>query len=79
MVNDAGDIFLDSSWMQVMLGQGIVPRDYHPSADLPSASELSAMLEQIATAKRKPLAQLPTHDDFLFQYAGVAREVIQGG
>ncbi|MGV8837817.1 tryptophan halogenase family protein [Cellvibrio sp.] len=79
VVNDAGDIFLDSSWLQVMLGQGIVPRDYHPSADLPPASELSAMLEQIATAKRKPLAQLPTHDDFLFQYAGVTREVTQGG
>lgn len=74
MLNDYADIFLDSSWLQVMLGQGIRPRDYHPAADLPSDEQLRSVLARIASAKRQPLAQLPSHDDFLHQYAGVARE-----
>ncbi|MFC3116173.1 tryptophan halogenase family protein [Cellvibrio fontiphilus] len=73
VMNDPGDIFLDSSWLQVMMGQGIMPRDYHPSADIPAANELQQMLERIATAKRKPLEQLPTHDAFLQQYTGVKK------
>jgi tryptophan halogenase len=56
-----------------MMGQGIMPRDYHPSADIPAASELQQMLARIATAKRKPLEQLPSHDVFLQQYTGVKK------
>ena len=33
LVQDQLDIFLESSWLQVMLGQGVIPRDYHPIAD----------------------------------------------
>lgn len=71
--SDHLDIFHDSSWLQVMLGQGIIPLDYHPSANVPSAEQLSNMLSQIAAAKRKPLAQLLKHDEFLAQYAGGGR------
>lgn len=68
--NDHLDIFLDSSWLQVMLGQGITPVDYHPSADVPSDEQLRTTLHRIAEAKRKPLTSLLNHDDFLRQYCG---------
>lgn len=71
--SDHLDIFHDSSWLQVMIGQGIMPQDYHPSAKVPSLDQLRATLSQIAAAKRRPLSQLLKHDDFLQQYAGASR------
>lgn len=79
IMNDPGDIFLDSSWLQVMMGQGIMPRDYHPTADIPGAEQLQSMLARIASAKRQPLTQLPSHDEFLHQYACVTRAGINRG
>ena len=58
LFNDHGDIFLDSSWLQVMLGQGIMPRDYHPAAKVPTSSELLATLGKVQEAKHQPLAQM---------------------
>lgn len=79
IVNDPGDIFLDSSWLQVMMGQGIMPRDYHPSADIPSADELQQMLTRIAQAKRQAAGQLQSHDAFLQQFTSVTKTVDQRG
>lgn len=66
--NDANDIFRDASWLQVMLGQGVMPADFHPSVNaIPDAALLSS-LEQIRQAKWQPLTQMTGHDDFLRRY-----------
>ena len=59
------DLFTDSSWLQVMLGQGIVPQDYHPLANSLSMDKINEMLKKIRKIKQEPLSQLPSHDDFL--------------
>lgn len=69
--NDPYDIFRDSSWLQVMLGQGIMPNDYHPAATTAGAG-LAAALDKIRQAKQQPLAQMSSHDDFLARYTGQA-------
>ena len=69
--NDHNDIFRDASWIQVMLGQGIMPRDYHPAAKVPTSSELLATLGKVQEAKHQPLAQMLSHDEFLARYSGV--------
>ena len=61
------DLFLESSWLQVMLGQGITPRDYHPLANSLSPVALVEMLGNMKKIKRSPLAHIPSHDDFLNQ------------
>lgn len=68
--NDPQDIFLDSSWLQVMLGQGVMPEDYHPAANLPSDAQLHDMLQRIGDAKRQPLQTFMGHDLFLRHYLG---------
>ena len=30
---EAGDVFAENNWVQVMLGQGLVPEQYHPIVD----------------------------------------------
>jgi tryptophan halogenase len=62
---DALDIFMEPSWVQVLLGQGIVPRDHHPLANGPGDAELRQQLAQLAAVKRQPLSQLPKHDAWL--------------
>ncbi|MEO0576666.1 MAG: tryptophan halogenase family protein, partial [Pseudomonadota bacterium] len=62
---DQFDIFLDPSWLQVMLGQGVTPRDYHPLADNVTDSQLREKLINTHKTKQQPLERLPTHDEFL--------------
>jgi len=66
--NDYLDIFLESSWLQVMLGQGVTPTAYHPAANMPDEAQLRDILQRIAAAKRQPLGHFPSHDQFLEQY-----------
>ncbi len=65
---EQNDLFLESSWLQVMLGQGIDPKDYHPLANSIEPQKLVGMLNNIARIKGQPVSQLPTHDEFLTQY-----------
>lgn len=62
------DIFRDASWIQVMMGQGIFPQDFHPGANTLSDDALLMALAKIRQAKHAPIAQLLTHDDFLQRY-----------
>jgi tryptophan halogenase len=71
LFQDQHDIFLEASWLQVMLGQGVVPRDYHPIADGLSQAQLREKLERTKQLKREPLAKLPGHDEFLAMFCEV--------
>ena len=73
--NENNDIFFrDASWVQVMMGQGIQPLSYHPSADASDIDALMATLDKVYKAKQEPLTQLLQHDEFLHRYAGKTRE-----
>jgi tryptophan halogenase len=65
LTKDNLDIFLESSWLQVMLGQGIKPRDYHPLADTLSEAQLLDKLAKTKETKMQPMPQIPGHDEFL--------------
>lgn len=65
LFREQNDLFLESSWLQVMLGQGIMPKDYHPLADNFTAQQLKDMLAGIRAIKNEPLSKLPSHDEFL--------------
>ena len=65
LFQDQHDIFLEPSWLQVMLGQGIIPRDYHPIADSLSDGQLQEKLANMKKLKMEPLPKIPSHDEFL--------------
>jgi len=65
LIREQDDLFLDSSWLQVMMGQGITPKDYHPIANTIPEKRLLEMLEKIKAIKNEPLNQLPSHDEYL--------------
>ena len=65
LVQDQYDIFMEPSWVQVLMGQGILPEDHHPLADGPGDAELAEQLSQLADLKARPLTQLPSHDAYI--------------
>lgn len=68
--NDQHDIFLDASWLQVMVGQGITPNSYHPSVDNMPEAELKNVLAKIRQLKLEPVSQMLSHQQFLQKYLG---------
>ncbi|GAC13053.1 tryptophan halogenase family protein [Aliiglaciecola lipolytica] len=68
--NDNNDIFRDASWLQVMLGQGINPTDYHPAAKVHGDKALLDIMHKIYHAKQQPLTKMLPHDEFLARYTG---------
>ena len=67
------ELFAENSWIQVMLGQGIVPRQHHPSADLMGDEELTAFLENIRRNIDQTVSRLPTHQAYLSTYCPAAQ------
>jgi tryptophan halogenase len=64
------ELFAENSWIQVMLGQGIMPDQHHPSADLMGDAELSGFLEGIRKHVERTVAQLPQHQAYVERYCG---------
>lgn len=67
------ELFAENSWIQVMLGQGIMPRQHHQVADLMGDAELSRFLGGIKSMVDKTVAQLPPHKTYVEKYCGIAR------
>ena len=64
------ELFAENSWIQVMMGQGIVPRSYHPVATKLSEAELASLLTGLREAAAKTVASLPEHHAYIAHYCG---------
>ena len=65
---DADDLFRDASWVQVMIGQGIVPADYDPMADQMDDAQLAEFLANLRKLIDRAVAGLPTHAEYLARH-----------
>ena len=63
-----GELFGENSWIQVMMGQGIVPRRYHPTADVLSQDDLQRFLDGIRHTVLGNVQRMPAHMDYLRSY-----------
>ncbi|MBB6094872.1 tryptophan halogenase [Povalibacter uvarum] len=61
------DLFQESSWLAVMLGQGITPRSYDPLADLIDADEARRHLKAMRITVRKAAEAMPAQSQFIAQ------------
>lgn len=62
------ELFLVDSWLQVMMGQGIMPKQYHPIAEMMEGDDLRRFLIGYKATIDQKVSQLPMHGDFLKQY-----------
>jgi tryptophan halogenase len=66
------ELFGENSWIQVMLGQGLEPEQYHPIVNMMSDEELEKFLTGIHGSVGKLVDQLPEHQRFIDHYCKVA-------
>ena len=59
------ELFAEPAWIQVMIGQEVIPTGHHPLADTLSTNELDDFLGLTRRHAAQVAARLPTHDAFL--------------
>ncbi len=65
IVREPRDLFRDSSWVQVMIGQGLMPQHHHRLADRISDAELDEFLRNVRAIVNKAAGELPDHQQYL--------------
>ncbi|WP_188150877.1 tryptophan halogenase family protein [Teredinibacter waterburyi] len=66
-----GELFRIDSWTQVMLGQGIVPKQYHHVTQTMTDRELQSFLAAIKNGINQAVEKLPAHHDFIKSYCKI--------
>jgi len=62
------DLFRVASWVQVMLGQRLTPRDHHRLGSIMGGPQLAGVLTNIRSTIADAVARMPTHQQFLDRY-----------
>lgn len=72
------ELFGESNWLSVLLGQGIVPSAWDPMVD---AMDMDAIERQVAgmrRAIRETALRLPTHQQYIDRYCAAPEVALQG-
>jgi tryptophan halogenase len=67
---DSHDLFRVDSWLQVLLGQRVVPKSHHQVARTGTPAQLDDALKALQGNIRSAVAKLPQHEQFLRSYMG---------
>src|SRR5919108_303976 len=59
------ELFREHSWFAVFTGQEVIPRTWHPFADIPDDAELERRLKLISSDIRKVVDNFLPHDEYL--------------
>ena len=62
------ELFTEVGWLQVMTGQGVTPRAYHPLADQLSEAQLAEFLNLTARHAAHVASAMPPHADYIAQH-----------
>ena len=68
-VNDR-DLFVESNWLSVLIGQGIWPRRHDPLADLLPLDSVRSQLQRMRKLIRETADAMPTHEEFIRSLSG---------
>ena len=68
------ELFAENSWVQVMMGQGLIPTGYHPIVDKMRDEERAKFFGQIQAGIQNTVGTLPHHEDFVRQYCGAPKQ-----
>jgi tryptophan halogenase len=73
------ELFSETSWLAVLLGQHGVPASYDPLVDAVDADEIRRQLEHLRALVQRGVDAMPTHDEFLSKYCPAVAAPALGG
>ena len=62
------ELFNETSWLEVMHGQGLQARGYHPVVDTMPREEIVRRLDSIRQVIKASVEYMPTHAEFIARY-----------
>ncbi len=68
LVRQDHELFTEVGWLQVMNGQGVLPRGYHALADLLDGSDVAEYLGDIAGVVAQCVATMPSHAAYVARH-----------
>ena len=69
---EAGELFTETSWVAVMLGQGLRPNRLDPVAAAMPATKIAQQLDRMRDLIRRGVDAMPTHDQFIERHCRAA-------
>jgi len=69
---NAEEMFAITSWVQVMLGQHIVPQHYHPAVDLVPDQEVAGLVDSVKAVIAACVDAMPMHAQFIARHCAAA-------
>jgi tryptophan halogenase len=73
IVRENNELFSEVGWLQVMHGQGLRARAFHPLAALIDDKEVDEYLENVRATIRKCVGVMPDHGAFIAQHCAAAK------
>ena len=68
ILRDRDELFTEAGWLQVLVGQGVIPAAHHPMADAPTPAQLAEFLDILPRLNLREVAQMPRHDDIIARH-----------
>jgi tryptophan 7-halogenase len=59
------ELFSEIAWQQVMIGQGVIPADYHSMANAIDERALKELLDNLKAVMQVTVNRMPPHQDFI--------------
>jgi tryptophan halogenase len=76
---NAEEMFAEISWVQVMVGQGVMPRSYHPLVDQVPEQDLRSFLSSIEQTISRCVDAMPFHQAFIDRFCAATAPVSMRG
>ncbi|MBV8502605.1 MAG: tryptophan 7-halogenase [Paucibacter sp.] len=73
LFHDGRALFSESSWLQVLIGQRVEPRGYHPLVDNMELAQVQGIANSIEQLIRRCVDSMPLHQDFIRAECAAAR------
>ncbi|MEZ5920048.1 MAG: tryptophan halogenase family protein [Parvularculaceae bacterium] len=61
------ELFTEVGWLQVLIGQGIIPEGYHPAADELAQNDVQEFFLNVRRLIGHAVDSMPSHEDFIAQ------------
>ncbi len=74
VVREGNELFTETGWAQVLIGQGVEAGGWHPLADQMTARELGEWLALQARLVRDRAQRMPSHAEWIARVAGAKAE-----